>query len=73
MGSFSLFHWLIVLVVSFLWIFPIWMILQRIGRPGPLALVALIPLLGVVLLWWIALSRWPSQDSGSATNMLPRT
>ncbi|HKU95998.1 MAG TPA: hypothetical protein VJR58_12015 [Vineibacter sp.] len=72
MGSFSLFHWLIVLVVSFLWIFPIWMILKRTGRPGPLALLAIIPLIGVLLLWWIALSRWPSQDGNAATNMVSR-
>jgi len=71
MGSVSLFHWLIVLVVAFVWVFPIWKILQRTGRPGALALLAIVPLIGLVLLWWIALSRWPSQDGSTATSVRP--
>lgn len=72
MGSVSIFHWLVLLVVAFLWVFPIWKILQRTGRPGALALLAVVPLIGLVLLWWIALSRWPSQDRGTATNVMSR-
>ncbi|TXL82431.1 hypothetical protein FHP25_01675 [Vineibacter terrae] len=73
MGSFSIVHWLVVLLVAFLWVFPIWKILVRTGRPGPLALIALVPMLGLVLLWWIALSRWPAQEQrGADTNLVPR-
>ena len=65
MGTFSVFHWLIILLVAFLWIFPLWKIIERTGRPGAIALIAIIPLLGLVLLWWIAFARWPSQNSNA--------
>ncbi len=73
MGSFSIVHWLVVLLVAFLWVFPIWKILERTGRPGPLALIALVPMLGLVLLWWIALSRWPAQERSAGTTPAPRS
>ena len=73
MGSASIWHWFILLLVGFLWVFPIWRILERIGRPGAISLVAIIPVLGVALLWWIALARWPSQDRNTpGSSVTPR-
>lgn len=60
MGTFSLWHWLIVLVTLWVWVFPLWRILKRIGRPPALALLGAIPVVGWLLLWWIALSDWPA-------------
>jgi hypothetical protein len=58
MGSFSVWHWLIVLVIELLWVAPLWRLLQCIGHPVGFALFGFFPPLGVVLLWWIAFSRW---------------
>jgi len=63
MGTFSLWHWIIVLLVLWIWVFPLWRILKRIGRTPALALLAVIPLIGSILLWWIALSDWPKLRS----------
>ena len=49
-------------VVAALLVIPFWMILPRAGIPAPVALVAIIPLGAVVLLWVMALKRWPNDD-----------
>jgi len=58
MGSLSMFHWLILLVMWVLWIVPLYRILGRIGWSQGWAFVALIPPLGMVLLWFIAFGKW---------------
>lgn len=60
MGSFSVWHWLIVLIVLAAILPPYWRITSRSGRPGALSLLILIPLVNFVFLWWLAFSRWPS-------------
>lgn len=66
MESLSPWQWLVALLVVFLFIFPLWKILARTGRPGWLALLVLVPLAGPVvllaILWWLALGRWPAYD-----------
>lgn len=58
MGSFSLMHWLVFLVICAVWIVPLYQILGRIGWPRAVAFVALIPPLAVVVLWAVAFGRW---------------
>jgi hypothetical protein len=65
-GSFSVWHWLIVLIMlafELVWVLPLWRILGRVGHPRGLALLGLIPGVALILVWWIAYSRWPS-DAG---------
>ena len=60
MGSFSLWHWLIVLgylasvTVPFIKIFP------RAGIPGWIGVFGIIPFVPLVFLWMLAFKHWPS-------------
>ncbi|MEO8558393.1 MAG: hypothetical protein ABI439_04975 [Rhodospirillales bacterium] len=61
MDGFSIWHG-IGLLGLVLWIWPLWLIIARTGRPGALALLAIFPLAGLIVMWWLALSRWPAPD-----------
>jgi hypothetical protein len=37
-----------------------WKILDKAGHPGPLALLFLLPFVGIIMLYWLALAEWPS-------------
>lgn len=37
-----------------------WKILEKAGHPGPLALLFLVPFVGIIMLYWLALAEWPS-------------
>ena len=59
MGSFSIWHWLIVLIYVAVWVVPFWKIFPRAGWSSALSLLMLVPLLNFVLLWVLAFKRWP--------------
>lgn len=59
MGSFSIWHWIILVVWLAVFIVPLWRIVSKAGFPGALALLAIIPLLNIVLLWVFAFVKWP--------------
>lgn len=59
MGAFSLWHWLVLLVLAGTFIIPAWRIAGKAGFPGALSLLLLVPLLGIVLIWVFAFIRWP--------------
>ncbi|MGX5914018.1 hypothetical protein ACR0ST_04735 [Aliidiomarina sp. Khilg15.8] len=46
------------LVVGIIVVIPLWRICQRIGYPGPLGLLALVPIANLVLLYFIAFAKW---------------
>ncbi|RUO62072.1 hypothetical protein [Pseudidiomarina insulisalsae] len=50
------FFWM--LIVGAIVVIPVWRICQRIGYPGPLSLLMLIPLANLALLYFIAFARW---------------
>lgn len=54
--------WPIVLLFVFLWVFPLWHIVKRAGHPPAISLLAIFPVVGLILLWWLAFARWPSID-----------
>ena len=58
----------VVYLVIILW--PVARICRRTGHTPWLAILAVIPVANVVLLWFIALSRWPSTQT-QGTGMLP--
>ncbi len=60
MGSISIWHWLLVLIVLALIIVPFWKLLPRSGIPAPVALVSIIPFGALILLWVMAFKRWPT-------------
>ena len=75
MGSFSVIHWLIALLViapvAALMVVPAWRILQRAGHNGAWALLMLVPVLGFVVLWVLAFSKWPNDKDGKTSTSVP--
>lgn len=66
MGEISFWHLAIVLVffwppLAALTVVPVWKILDRVGLPGWLSLLSVIPIVGLVALWVFAFGRWPVQ------------
>ena len=59
MGSFSIWHWLILIIYVAIIVVPFWRILKKAGYTGALSLLALIPLVNIILLWVFAFSKWP--------------
>jgi hypothetical protein len=45
-----------------LWIVPLWYLLPRAGMNRNLAFLGAIPVAGTVLLWVVALRRWPGDE-----------
>ena len=50
------------LIVAVILVPPFWMILPRVGIPAPVALVAAIPLGAVILIWVLAIRKWPDDN-----------
>lgn len=52
------------LVILFLMVlftvFPFWLICSKTGFPGWISLAILIPILNIVLLYFLALAEWPA-------------
>jgi type II secretory pathway component PulF len=61
MGTFSIWHWLIVLIVFAVPNIPAYWVLRKAGRNGWACLLLMIPLVGVVYLWMFAFGRWPNE------------
>lgn len=62
MAEFHIWNWIIVLTVlllPILIVIPFWRLLPRAGIPGPVALLAIIPFVPLILLWILAFKRWP--------------
>ena len=64
MGTFSLWHWLIVLVIVgfFIWIYA--RIAQKAGFSGWWSLIMFVPLVNLVMVWVFAFIGWPAERSG---------
>jgi len=61
-GSIGLPELLVVLLVLVIFVAPVYRILQRAGLPPLISLAAFIPLLGIFVLWYVALARWPAVE-----------
>jgi len=64
MGSFSIWHFLVIHAVVI--VVPCWRIVKRAGYPGALALLALIPIVNITLLWVFAFVQWPIEGASPA-------
>ena len=65
MGSFSIWHWIIILLYLAIIVVPCWRIVRKAGYSGAWALLLLVPLVNVILLWVFAFIRWPSERSSA--------
>ena len=59
MGSLSLFHWIIVIVVFGPMVWGLAKVLTRMGHSGWWSLAMFIPLGFPILLLWMGYSKWP--------------
>lgn len=59
MDEFSPWQLVLLALLLFLWVFPLWRIMGKAGYPPSLSLLAILPAVGLMLLWWLALARWP--------------
>ena len=50
---------LIVIFVAFFGIVPFWKIFSKAGYPGALSLLVFVPLVNVVMIFFLAFSEWP--------------
>lgn len=68
MGSFSIWHWAIAIVmvapILALAIVPGWRILQRAGFSGAWSLLVFVPFLGFLVPWVLAFVKWPNDAQG---------
>lgn len=55
----SMWHWIMLLLIAVVFLYPISVILRRIGYSPFWALLALFPLLNLVGLWIVAFGPWP--------------
>ncbi len=59
-------HWLWMLVFAIVAIIPAWRICQRIGYPGALGVLIVIPLVNLFLLYFLAFSEWQANWNGKS-------
>jgi hypothetical protein len=51
---------ILVIGLIILTVIPYWFILRKAGHPPALSLLMLIPLVNIVLLFWLAFGDWPA-------------
>ena len=66
MGSFSIWHWMIVAFGIAVFLVPAWRIAKRAGFSGALSLLMLIPVVNIVLLWVFAFITWPVERGAAS-------
>jgi len=59
MGSLSVWHWLIILLVLSTYVVPVWRIITKAGFSGAWTLLTFVPVLNFIMLWVFAFSTWP--------------
>lgn len=52
-------HWLWMLLIAIVVVTPVWRICQRAGYSGWLGLLILLPVLNLLLLYFLAFAEWP--------------
>ena len=65
MGSLSIFHWIIVILVLVLYGVPTAKILGNAGYGKWWTIAFFVPLLNIISLWVLAFGRWPALDRRS--------
>jgi len=64
-GSFSIWHVIILLVLTAVFIIPYVKIVKKAGYSGWWVLTMFVPLLNFIMLWVFAFARWPVEERAS--------
>jgi type VI protein secretion system component VasK len=59
LSEFSPWYLVLLALLLFVWVFPLWRIIGKAGYPPVLSLLAIFPAVGLILLWWLAFAQWP--------------
>jgi hypothetical protein len=59
MGSMSIVHWVIIVVILANYVIPIVKIIQKGGYSGWWCILMFIPVINVIFLWIFTFARWP--------------
>ena len=51
---------------------PAWRLVQRTGLHAPLGLLAVVPLIRIALLWYLAFAKWPAVEQAEKPWNEPR-
>jgi hypothetical protein len=60
MPTFSPWHIIVLMLVTFLIQAPWWIIYRKAGFRPWWSLLVLVPLVGTICIWWFALKDWPA-------------
>jgi hypothetical protein len=63
MGSFSIWHWIIVVFWLVAVLVPGWRIASKAGYHGAWSLLLLVPIVNLIVIWVFAFARWPTAQS----------
>ncbi len=55
----GVFELILILTVVAVAIVPVWVIFAKAGFPGILSLATLVPVLNLIILYYVAFSKWP--------------
>ncbi|WP_166268877.1 hypothetical protein [Marinobacter caseinilyticus] len=58
-------HWLWWLLIAIVVVTPVWRICRRIGYPGWMGLLILVPVANLALLYFLAFADWPADKTGA--------
>ena len=58
-------RWIVIL--SLLQVVPFWRIFRRMGLPPWLAIMASVPLVNLIVLYYVALTPWPAETARGIT------
>jgi hypothetical protein len=61
------FGFLFMLLWAVILIYPFWRISERVGYPGWISLLMLVPVINIVYVYFLALSKWPSEKTGEGS------
>ena len=71
MVGYGLAHWVMMLLILIVIVYPVGRILARLGFTPLLSLLALVPLVNLLGLWVLAFVEWPKRRSTSANGSTP--
>jgi hypothetical protein len=67
MRSFSLMHWIVVVLIFLTYVIPVNRIIRRTGYSGWWVLLGVIPLVNIIALRCFAFIRWPAVDEPASS------
>jgi hypothetical protein len=62
-------EFLALLANAVLWVVPLWVLVPRAGMSRNIAWIGVVPMLGMVVLWIVALKRWPTEAATDAVEV----